>query len=77
MASGAPSWQGMGVGTALMRAALDLADNWLGLRRVELTIYADNATGTDNTLLSSRWKFSCMSLPFEGLKQPQTRTGAP
>ena len=29
-------------GTALMQAALDLADNWLGLTRVELTVWADN-----------------------------------
>ncbi len=33
---------GRGVGTALMRAMLDLADNWYGLRRIELTVYADN-----------------------------------
>ncbi len=38
-------WQGRGVGTALMEAALDLADNWLGLTRVELTVYTDNAAG--------------------------------
>jgi putative acetyltransferase len=36
-------WQGRGVGTALMEAALDLADNWLNLTRVELTVYVDNA----------------------------------
>ena len=36
-------WQGSGVGTALMEAALDLADNWLGMSRVELTVYTDNA----------------------------------
>jgi L-phenylalanine/L-methionine N-acetyltransferase len=35
-------WQGKGVGTALMAAALDLADNWLNLRRIELTVYVDN-----------------------------------
>jgi putative acetyltransferase len=35
-------WQGKGVGTALMRAGLDLADNWLNLRRLELEVYADN-----------------------------------
>ena len=38
-------WQGKGVGTALMRAALDLADNWLNLSRLELTVYTDNAAG--------------------------------
>jgi putative acetyltransferase len=35
--------QGKGVGSALMQAVLDLADNWLGLRRLELRVYADNA----------------------------------
>lgn len=34
---------GTGVGTALMAAVLDVADNWLGLRRVALTVNADNA----------------------------------
>ena len=38
-------WQGRGVGTALLGAALDLADNWLDLSRVELTVYTDNAAG--------------------------------
>jgi L-phenylalanine/L-methionine N-acetyltransferase len=36
-------WQGKGVGTALMGAALDLADNWLNLTRVELRVYVDNS----------------------------------
>ena len=35
-------WQGQGVGTALMQAVLDLADNWLNLTRIELRVYADN-----------------------------------
>lgn len=35
-------WQGKGVGTKLMEALLDLADNWLGLARVELEVYPDN-----------------------------------
>jgi len=38
-------WQGRGVGTALMGAAMELADDWLGLTRVELVVYADNAAG--------------------------------
>jgi putative acetyltransferase len=38
-------WQGRGVGTALMQAALDLADKWLNLTRVELSVYVDNAAG--------------------------------
>jgi putative acetyltransferase len=36
------AYQGMGVGSALMAAVLDLADNWLGLRRLQLEVYADN-----------------------------------
>ncbi|OHX13035.1 GNAT family N-acetyltransferase [Chromobacterium sphagni] len=36
------NWQGRGVGSALMAALMDLADNWLGLARIELTVYADN-----------------------------------
>lgn len=36
-------FQGKGVGTALMAAAMDLADNWLNLMRLELEVYADNA----------------------------------
>jgi len=38
-------WQGRGVGTHLLRTALDLADNWLNLTRVGLTVYTDNAAG--------------------------------
>ena len=34
--------QGQGVGTALLRELLVLADRWLGLRRVELTVSAGN-----------------------------------
>jgi putative acetyltransferase len=34
--------QGLGVGTALLKSALDLADNWLHLLRLELTVWADN-----------------------------------
>ena len=34
---------GNGIGSALMTAMVDLADNWLGLRRIELTVYTDNA----------------------------------
>lgn len=35
-------WQGRGVGTALMRACVDLADKWLNLHRLELDVYVDN-----------------------------------
>ncbi len=36
-------WQRRGIGTALLTAAIDLADNWLDYRRLELTVYTDNA----------------------------------
>lgn len=32
-----------GIGTALLAALVDTADNWLDLRRLELTVFADNA----------------------------------
>ncbi|OYU44928.1 MAG: GNAT family N-acetyltransferase [Burkholderiales bacterium PBB4] len=35
-------WHGKGIGKALLRSAVDLADNWLGLLRLELTVWADN-----------------------------------
>lgn len=34
---------GRGVGTALMAALIDTADNWLDLKRLELTVWTDNA----------------------------------
>ncbi len=35
-------YQGQGIGKALMAAALDAADRWLNLVRVELEVYTDN-----------------------------------
>ncbi len=35
-------WQGKGIGTKLFAALLDLADNWMGLRRLELDVFDDN-----------------------------------
>lgn len=35
-------FQNKGVGSALMEAVLDIADNWLMLVRVELGVFADN-----------------------------------
>ncbi|MGL4475072.1 MAG: GNAT family N-acetyltransferase, partial [Shewanella sp.] len=37
------SAQGLGVGSALLATIIDLADNWLNLKRIELTVYVDNA----------------------------------
>ncbi|HSQ10286.1 MAG TPA: GNAT family N-acetyltransferase [Burkholderiaceae bacterium] len=36
-------WQRRGVGTRLMETVIDLADNWLGALRLELTVFSDNA----------------------------------
>lgn len=35
-------YQGMGVGNRLMASVLEIADNWLMLVRVELTVFCDN-----------------------------------
>ncbi len=37
-------YQQMGVGTALMNAIINLADNWLKLIRLELTVFTDNSS---------------------------------
>ena len=34
--------QGRGVGTALMSAAIELADGWINYQRLELNVYTDN-----------------------------------
>ena len=34
--------QGQGVGSALMQAMCDIADRWIGLLRLELSVYVDN-----------------------------------
>ena len=38
-----PAHSRQGIGSALIRTLVELADNWLDLRRLELTVYADNA----------------------------------
>ena len=38
----AADWQGRGVGKLLMHTLCDYADNWLGLLRIELDVFADN-----------------------------------
>jgi putative acetyltransferase len=35
-------FHGRGIGAGLLAALADLADNWLNLRRLELTVYVDN-----------------------------------
>jgi L-phenylalanine/L-methionine N-acetyltransferase len=36
-------FQRRGIGSALMAALINVADDWLDLKRLELTVYADNA----------------------------------
>lgn len=36
------AFQNRGVGTALLNAIIDLADNWYNLRRLELEVWTDN-----------------------------------
>ena len=36
------AWHGQGVGSALVAAAVDVADNWYNLRRLEIEVFADN-----------------------------------
>ena len=38
-------YHGQGIGSQLMVAALELADNWLNLIRLELQVYSDNDAG--------------------------------
>jgi putative acetyltransferase len=39
----ADAFAGQGIGSALLRELLNLADNWLGVLRLELTVFTDNA----------------------------------
>jgi putative acetyltransferase len=36
-------FHGRGIGSSLMAALIDTADNWLDLRRLELAVFVDNA----------------------------------
>lgn len=38
------AWQGKGVGSALVAAAIDFAGRWLNVSRMELSVFADNET---------------------------------
>ncbi|EAR7910962.1 N-acetyltransferase [Salmonella enterica] len=35
-------WQNRGVASALLRAMIDMCDNWLRVERIELTVFVDN-----------------------------------
>ncbi len=36
------SHHGRGIGSRLLAAAIDLAENWLNVTRIELTVFVDN-----------------------------------
>lgn len=36
------NYQNQGIGSRLLEALIDLAENWLNLKRLELTVYTDN-----------------------------------
>jgi L-phenylalanine/L-methionine N-acetyltransferase len=36
------AWQRKGIGTALLVAVIDLAEKWMAITRLELTVFADN-----------------------------------
>jgi putative acetyltransferase len=40
-----PAYWGKGIGSQLMAAIIDLADNWLNVQRLELEVNADNPAG--------------------------------
>lgn len=62
-------WQGKGIGSALMQAAVELADRWLNLSRLELIVYADNEPavrlykkfgfGIEGTLVQYAYRDGC------------------
>jgi putative acetyltransferase len=38
------SARGQGIGTSLLRAAVELCDNWANISRIELEVYTDNVS---------------------------------
>lgn len=62
-------WQGKGIGSALMQAAVELADRWLNLSRLELIVYTDNEPavrlykkfgfGIEGTLVQYAYRDGC------------------
>ncbi|TXR52126.1 GNAT family N-acetyltransferase [Reinekea thalattae] len=38
------NFTGQGVGSALLATAIDLADNWLNIKRIEITAFVDNTS---------------------------------
>ena len=59
-------WQGRGIGSALLHAAVDLADRWLNLCRLELTVYTDNAPAIK---LRDRRYFATLFVPGRRIRR--------
>ena len=49
-----PQARGVGVGGALLEAAIELCEGWLGVTRIELEVYTDNAAAV---ALYQRYRF--------------------
>jgi putative acetyltransferase len=41
------AWRNRGIGKRLMAELIDIADNWLGMRRLELHVFVDNERAID------------------------------
>jgi len=41
------AYQGQGVGSALLSAIIDLANNWLAIKRIEIQVFTDNTSAID------------------------------
>ncbi|WP_444924801.1 GNAT family N-acetyltransferase [Microbulbifer sp. DLAB2-AF] len=59
-----PASQGKGVGKSLMQEAINQADNWLNLVRVELEVHADN--------ISAKSLYEKIGFETEGVKRLST-----
>ncbi|HYL87889.1 MAG TPA: GNAT family N-acetyltransferase [Burkholderiales bacterium] len=55
-------WHAQGVGTALMKALIDVADNWLNLSRLELTVFVDNEPAVPRRRIRRRLRHGARAL---------------
>ena len=83
-------WRGRGIGSRLLRELLMIADDWLDLRRIELTVYVDDARaialyerngfrveGTHGLRLPGRFLCGCLRHGAAKTLTPATGCGLP